>query len=71
MVSVALGPPLQQMQLLHLKVLDAPAVLQQQALPGGAVGADGAGVVQPLPLHLLLGLPEVVEDGGGHVVSLV
>lgn len=74
-VGAALGAQLQDVELLHLQMLDGPAVLQQQTLAAELHLAEGA-VVQQLgvsvvTLQLLLLPPQVGEDGGGDLVALV
>ena len=59
------------MELLHLEILDGPAVLQQQALPARLEPGEDALVDEILRLVAALFGPEMIEDGRGHLVALV
>ena len=59
------------MELLHLQMFDGPAVLQQQALPGGLEVAEDTLVDEILRLVSALFVSEMIEDGSGHLVALV
>ena len=59
------------MKLLHLQVLHGPAVLQQEALPGGLEVAENTFVDEILRLVAALLVSEMIEDGRRDLVALV